>query len=140
MTQNLYISSIAPPSEALVKSTEYPVQIVPPDLVKGNKVDQMIYLVDGVGALDAISGSSSYTCKVAVGPKEGGSSWTTATFSAVTNGWSGTTDMTTAAVASAIAGMKSMRAILEVELTLIAGTKVRTIMQQEVTVLNRVIT
>jgi hypothetical protein len=139
MTQNLYISAITPPSQSLVKSETYPVQVVPPDLVKGNKIDQYIYLCDGLGAFDAISGSSSYTCKVGVGPKEGGSNWTTATFSAATQGWSGTTDMTGAAVAAAIAGLKSVRAILEVELTLIAGTKVRTILQQEITVLNRVI-
>lgn len=139
MNQNLYVSSVASPSEALVASTTYPEPVRPPDLVAGDKIDQTVYLVDGVGALDALSGSAAYTCKVGVGPITGGSNWTTATFSAVTSGWAGTTDMTQAAVTAAIAGLASVRALLEVELTLIAGTKVRTVLQQEVTLLNKVI-
>lgn len=138
MSQNLYVNGQAPPTQALVKSTTYPVNVSVPDLVKGNKIVQTIYLVDGNGALDAISGSASYTCKVGVGPSTGGSSWTTNTFSATTNAWTGTVDMTTAAVASAISGVKSLRAIFEVEITEISSSKVRTLVQQEVTVLNRV--
>lgn len=144
MPTDLYINSQAQASASLVRSEKYPQPGLVSDLIKNNKVQFTAYLVDGKGGFDALSGSPDWTAKLSIGPSSGGSAWSTVTFSSVTvasgtGTWQGTLDLTAATIAKAIGSLPGLKALLEFEITEDSSGDTQTVMQQEVEVLNRVI-
>ena len=56
------------PAQALVRSQTNPVPVTMPDLVLGDTRSINLYLVDGDGNYDAISGDATYSVKLGIGP------------------------------------------------------------------------
>lgn len=135
---NIYANTNADPGSAAVRSEVYPVPVVIPTVVRGNKITYNVYLVDGEGNFDDISGDSGYTLKIGIGPA-GGTAYATVTFTTqITNGWQGTLDLTGADITDALAGEASVESIWELQITKDATSESRTYIQQPVTILNKV--
>jgi hypothetical protein len=127
------------PEDGFVVSEIYPVPIPETfDLVRGDQVKLSIYLVDGEGAFDAISGASGYTLKVAVGTPGGTVAAMQDSWSLITNGWTAYINLNTQGIADLLAGAQTVKTKMEVEVTDGSGN-VRTYGQRSVRILNQTI-
>ena len=87
-------------SRAFVKSTSEPTaNVLPPDLVAGNKRNIEVYLIDSAGNYDARSGAANYALSIGAGPLAGTPSSGTFT---LTDGTSTTTALAFNAGAQAV--------------------------------------
>lgn len=127
------------PEDALVVSETYQVPIPETfDFVRGDQVNLSVYLTDGVGGFDAISGAAGYTLKVAVGEPGGTVAAMQDTWNTMTNGWGAYLDLNTQGVINLLNGQASVRTKLEIEVTDGSG-KVRTYGQRTIRLLNQTI-
>lgn len=140
MAVSIYANSNADPSAAAVRSEVYPVPVSIPAVTRGNKVIYNVYLVDGEGNFDSISGTSGYTLKIGIGTP-GGTAIASVTFTAqITNGWTGTLDLTGSGVTDALAGAANVEVTWELQVTKDATSVTQTYIQQTTLLLNKVIT
>ena len=135
---SIYANSNADPTSAVVRSEVYPVPASIPAVTRGNKIEYSVYLVDGEGNFDSISGSAGYTLKIAIGPAGGPALASVQFTTQITNGWKGTLDLTGADVTNALSGKASIPTVWELQVTKDATSETRTYAQQEVTLLNKV--
>ena len=72
MARSLYFNTAAKSVKgALVRSETQTTPEQPPEFVLGDNPDLNLYLVDGAGAFDAISGAGGYTVRLGIGPSGG---------------------------------------------------------------------
>lgn len=127
------------PEDGIVISEVYPVPIPETfDLVRGDQVNLSVYLVDGNGSFDVISGASGYTLKVAVGNPGGTVAAMQDSWNLITNGWGAYLDLNTQGIIDLLAGQPSVKTKIEIEVTDGSG-KVRTYGQRSVRILNQTI-
>lgn len=139
-TRNLFINVAAQsPETAFVVSEAYPLQLPEVlELVYGDQLVLNIYLVDGIGDYDSISGLTGYTLKVGVGAPGGTVAAFQDSWTQITSGWTGTLDLNTAGIQTLLNSAVSVSSYLEVEITDSLG-KVRTYGQAKVTLRNQAI-
>ena len=142
MSQQLKIycnANARTPEDGIVVSETYSVPIPETfDFVRGDQVNLSVYLVDGDGAFDAISGSAGYTLKVAVGTPGGTVAAMQDTWNLITNGWGAYLDLNTQGIIDLLDGNQSVKTKIEIEITDGSG-KVRTYGQRAVRILNQTI-
>ena len=127
------------PASAFVKSEVYPTQTPEVfDFVFGDQVNLNVFLVDGAGGFDAISGLGTHTLRVAIGTPGGTPAALQDTWSTITDGWEALLDLNTTGIQSLLAGEASVNTHVEVEVTDGSGNK-RTYGQRKIRVLNQTI-
>ena len=127
------------PEDGIVVSEVYPVPIPETfDFVRGDQVNLSVYLVDGNGAFDAISGSAGYTLKVAIGTPGGTVAAMQDTWNLITDGWGAYIDLNTQGIADLLNGEQTVKTKIEIEVTDGSGN-VRTYGQRSVRILNQTI-
>lgn len=91
MPLNIYISSAQTPERAIVSGVLGPVNSSLPSIAFGDTIPATVYIVDGAGDYDDVSGAAGYSIKVAIGNR--GAQPTSGTFTLTFGG------QTTAALA-----------------------------------------
>lgn len=134
--------------KALVTSAEVPDEIVFPSIAAGNKTKYRIFLIDGTGSYETFTGDNTYTLKMTFGVVETGSAlatqntWTsenTTVNGVATSCWTATLDASVTAVINYVSGVRDKKAVMEIQLTSPAGAEIKTILQADVSILNRLI-
>lgn len=138
--RNLFVHTGAQsPETAFVVSERYPVPVPEVfDFVYGDQVKLELFLVNGQGGFDAVSGLSGYTVKVAIGPLAGTVAALQDSWGLITNGWSATLELNTAGALALLAGQNTVETWLEVEITDGSGN-VRTYGQTQIRLRNQTI-
>jgi hypothetical protein len=117
-----------------------------PAITAGNKLRYEVFLVDGFGGYDPISGDGDYTLKLAIGdvetsrilctvPPNGWTSQTVTVDGVPTSCWTGILDVSVDDVIEYVQGLRSRQAFWELQITGPDNT-VTTYAQQPVEVLN----
>lgn len=119
MSLNIYISTKDSPVGSIVISKVNPTPTPFRSLVLGNTLDTNIYLVDGVGGFNAISGDAAYSVAVGIGMPGDGAAWLNTTWTPITNGWNGNLATTAAAIGALFTslGLNPIEPTLEIRVT-----------------------
>lgn len=140
MASKLYINTAADsPSTAAVRSELAPTPVRVTDVVKNDKVDYAIALVDGnVGDFDDTTRADVAIMKVGVGPIGGPALTSSTNWTYSADFFSGYLDFSVSAVGVAVGVEAFIDSILEVQITSTATSHAHTYLQAPVKILNRV--
>jgi len=117
MAQNLYLNTRAQsPGVGLVRSELVPVPIEFPPLVFQDVPDFNLYLADGEGGFDSISGLSGYSPQFEIGVIGGVSIIASTVWTEIENGWSGRISLNNADVEAILNGETEVLAIAQIRI------------------------
>jgi len=150
MPRRIILNSAAQSAaSAAVNSASRLVPVAFPDIVAGNKIQYRIFLADGNGTYEPISGDvTNFTLKLALGVIETRTTLTsTTTFTGpaetidgvATAGWQATLDCSVPAVMDALALIASKELVIELQVTETATGLITTYLQMSVQVRNRIL-
>lgn len=110
MALNLYLSSKASPRGSFVISQTNPTAQAMRDLVLGDVIAANLFIVDGAGGFDAISGAAGSSVIAAIGTPGFDPVWVNSTWTAISSpylGWSGQIAANTDALAALYVGKQN---------------------------------
>jgi len=135
---NLYINTTADPGEAFCISELTPHRIETPDLVLTDKPRFNLYLVDGVGDFDDISGAGGYSVEMLIGLLGQQAVAAQTAWSTITNGWAGELDLNTVELLDLFGSEETVEAFAQITIT-DGSARPRTYAQQRVRLINKVL-
>ena len=116
--QDIYLSTKSrSPEEAFVFSQLAPVPVEFCELVLTNTVDLNLYLADGEGDFDTISGLAGYSVDMRIGRLATAAVVQLTSWSGISNGWTGSLSLNTSEAIALFAGADYLDAYVQIQIT-----------------------
>lgn len=115
---NIFLSSKANPRGSVVDSKERAIPSAMRSLVLYDQIATNLYVVDGIGGYDAISGAAGSSVVASIGQPGQAPVWVNSSWALITNGWSGQIAANSAALVALFVGVTGPEP-LELELIIL---------------------